>query len=56
MLRAVLESPGISVCDLVEILAAERGAVERNLAAMEREGFLCRTGDRYQVVADTQKG
>jgi len=56
LLRAVLESPGVSAGHLAETLAAEQGAVERNLAAMEHEGFLCRTGERYQVVDNTKKG
>lgn len=52
LLRAVMASPGISAADLAEKLEAEQGDVERNLADMEREGFLCRTGSSYQ----TKKG
>jgi A/G-specific adenine glycosylase len=44
MLRAVMEQPGITAKALAELLGAEPEAVGRNLAAMEREGFLCKQG------------
>ena len=56
LLRAVLASPGSSAAELAGQLGAEPGDVERNLADMEREGFLCRTDSRYLVQGTTKKG
>ncbi|QEM70279.1 A/G-specific adenine glycosylase [Geobacter sp. FeAm09] len=44
MLRAVMVHPGITAEGLAELLGAETEAVQSNLAAMEREGFLCKQG------------
>jgi A/G-specific adenine glycosylase len=56
LLRTVMAGPGMTAVELAGQLAAEQGDVERNLADMEREGFLCRTGSRYQVCGGTKKG
>ena len=56
LLRAVIASPGISADKLAEGLGADRGDIERNLADMEREGFLSMSGSRYRVSEDTKKG
>ena len=56
LLRAVMANPGISAAELAGQLGAERGAVERNLADMEQEGFLCRTGSKYLLRGCTKKG
>jgi len=56
LLRAVMAGPGTSAAELAAQLEAEQGDVERNLADMEREGFLCRTDGRYLVRDSTKKG
>ena len=56
LLRAVMAGPGFTASELAGQLGAEQGDVERNLADMEREGFLCRTGSRYLVCEGTKKG
>jgi len=56
LLRAVMAGPGFTAAELAGQLGAEQGDVERNLADMEREGFLCRTGSRYLVCEGTKKG
>ncbi|KAB0667745.1 A/G-specific adenine glycosylase [Oryzomonas japonica] len=45
MLRAVMENPGITAKALAELLGAELEAVQSNLEAMQREGFLCKQGE-----------
>jgi A/G-specific adenine glycosylase len=44
ILRSVMEQPGITAEALAELLGAEPETVKRNLAAMEREGFLVKQG------------
>lgn len=44
MLRAVMEHPGITAMALAELLGAGQEAVQSNLEAMQREGFLCKQG------------
>ena len=56
LLRAVMAGPGFTAAELAGQLGSEQGDVERNLADMEREGFLCRTGGRYLVRGTTKKG
>jgi A/G-specific adenine glycosylase len=56
LLRAVIANPGISAGELAGELGAEKGDVTRNLADMEREGFLCRTRSRYMVPGTTKRG
>jgi DNA-binding MarR family transcriptional regulator len=51
-----MAGPGISAAELALQLGVEQGDVERNLADLEREGFLCRTGGLYQVRSATKKG
>jgi A/G-specific adenine glycosylase len=56
LLRAVMANPGSTAAALAGLLGAVQVDVERNLADMEREGFLCRTGGRYLVRGSTKKG
>jgi A/G-specific adenine glycosylase len=56
LLRAVMTNPGSTAAELAGVLGTEQGAAERNLADMEREGFLCQTGSRYLVCDSTKKG
>ena len=56
LLRAVISSPGISAAELADQLEVLRCDVERNLAAMEQEGFLYQTNSRYAVSDGTKKG
>ena len=56
LLRAVMAGPGFTAAELAGQLGVEQVDVERNLADMEREGFLCRTGGRYLVRGTTKKG
>jgi A/G-specific adenine glycosylase len=56
LLRAVIASPGISAVELTNQLEAEQQGVERNLAAMEQEGFLYQLNGRYMVCGSTKKG
>jgi A/G-specific adenine glycosylase len=56
LLRSVIAGPGISAVGLAEQLEAGQGDVERNLADMEREGFLRQTNGRYRVGDSTKKG
>jgi A/G-specific adenine glycosylase len=56
LLRAVIASPGISAAELADQFEAEQREVERNLADMEQEGFLCQVDGRYRVRDGTKKG
>jgi A/G-specific adenine glycosylase len=56
LLRSVMAGPGIYAAELADQLCVVQGDVERNLAAMEREGFLCQTSGRYMVPGATKKG
>jgi A/G-specific adenine glycosylase len=56
LLRTVIASPGISAMELTGLLGAEQRDVERNLADMEREGFLYQTENRYVVCDGTKRG
>jgi A/G-specific adenine glycosylase len=56
LLRAVIATPGISGIELAEQLGAELENVARNLADMEREGFLSQISSRYKVSDVTKKG
>jgi len=51
MLRAILEQPGITPGQLAKLLECERQALEKNLPALEREGFVMRRGRGYSVKA-----
>jgi A/G-specific adenine glycosylase len=55
LLQAVLEKPGISAVELAAQSGCGQEALERNLADLEREGFLSQTNGRYSV-SDTKKG
>jgi len=56
LLRAVIAVPGTSAMELAGLLGAEQADVERNLADMEREGFLSRANSSYSVCDGTKKG
>jgi A/G-specific adenine glycosylase len=56
LLRAVISNTGITAAELTAQLGAEQEDVERNLAGMEREGFLFQENNRYRVCTDTKKG
>jgi A/G-specific adenine glycosylase len=56
LLRAVIATPGISGCELAKQLGAEIENVDRNLAAMVREGFLSQIHSRYKVSDGAKKG
>ncbi len=49
MLRALMEQPGLTARDLAERLASEPAALERNLDALQQEGFLERRGGEYVI-------
>ncbi|ABL01079.1 HhH-GPD family protein [Pelobacter propionicus] len=56
MLRAVMECPGILPDELAKVLEAERGAVEKNLQALAREGFVEQRGDGFGIRTCTSPG
>lgn len=56
LLRSVIANPGISAEGLAEQLEAEQQGVEKNLAAMEREGFISQSDSRYMVCGSKKKG
>lgn len=49
ILRAVMAQPGITAKELAERLGAELAAVQQNIEAMEREGFLCKRGKGMEI-------
>jgi A/G-specific adenine glycosylase len=49
MLRTIMDRPGVTADMLVGLLAVERGAVERNLVALAREGFVEQRGDGFGI-------
>jgi A/G-specific adenine glycosylase len=56
LLRAVLANPGSTVTELVEQLGGELADIGRNLADMEREGFITQSEYGYMVCGSTKKG
>lgn len=56
LLREIVTEPGISPEKLLTMLAAEQEAVERNLGALEREGFLVKCGCGYRVAGEKNEG
>jgi DNA-binding transcriptional regulator YhcF (GntR family) len=52
----VIASQGISAEELAIRLEVEQHSVERNLAAMEREGFLYQENSGYMVRGSKKKG
>lgn len=56
MLRALLDNPGISLRSLSLLLGTGHEILEKNLAALEREGFLERIKKGFVVKSTTQKG
>ncbi len=56
LLRAVIAGPGGTAAELAERLGAQAGDVDRNLAAMVREGFLHLLDNRYAICGNTKKG
>jgi A/G-specific adenine glycosylase len=53
ILREVLGQAGITLKQLQLMLQVLPGAVERNLAALEREGFLIKHGRSYRIADST---
>ena len=49
LLRAVIAGQGGTAAELAGQLGVEREDVERNLADMEQEGFLCQVNSRYTI-------
>lgn len=49
MLREIMKQPGITLRQLAELLACERGALENNLQALEREGFTEKRGRGFML-------
>lgn len=56
MLREIMVTPGITPGKLLTILAADQEAVERNLDALQREGFLVKRGRGYWVAGEKKEG
>ena len=56
LLRAVIAGQGSSVAELAVLLGAEQEDVQRNLADMEREGFLCQINCGYRIPDTEEKG
>jgi A/G-specific adenine glycosylase len=56
LLRAILANSGISAVELADLVGGELSKVERNLADMEREGFLQQTNSRYMAGDSSKKG
>ena len=56
LLRAVIANPETSAVELAGGLGADHGNVERNLADLEREGFLCQVNGRYIISDKITKG
>ncbi len=52
MLREVMRQPHITLKELIDVLPAERETVQRNLEAMQREGFLAKRGRGYCVTGE----
>ncbi|MFZ2950247.1 MAG: A/G-specific adenine glycosylase [Desulfuromonadaceae bacterium] len=56
LLREIMAKPGITPEKLLAILAAEQETVERNLEALQREGFLVKRGSGYSVAGEKKRG
>lgn len=56
LLREIVMEPGISPEKLQAMLDAGQEAVERNLEALEREGFLVKRGSGYGVAGKKNEG
>jgi A/G-specific adenine glycosylase len=56
MLREIMVTPGITSGKLLTMLAADQEAVERNLEALQREGFLVKQGCGYRVAGEKKEG
>ena len=52
MLREVMRQQHITLKELIDVLPAERETVQRNLEAMQREGFLAKRGRGYCVTGE----
>ncbi|HEX9024099.1 MAG TPA: helix-turn-helix domain-containing protein, partial [Geobacteraceae bacterium] len=51
LLRALMELPGLTARDLADRLGSEQATLERNLEALQREGFLDTRGAGYVITA-----
>jgi A/G-specific adenine glycosylase len=56
LLREIMARPQVSLKELVETLAAEPEAVNINLEAMQREGFLIKQGQGYCISGEKTGG
>jgi A/G-specific adenine glycosylase len=56
LLQTVMAAPGVSDVRLAEQLGAEQKDVDRNLADLEKEGFLLRVNNVYLLQDGTKKG
>lgn len=56
ILREVMKRPHISLTELAAALASGREAVQGNLEAMEREGFLEKRGRGYSISGENKRG
>jgi A/G-specific adenine glycosylase len=56
MLRSIMELPGMTLKGLAQRLGAEPDALEMNLGALEREGFIERQGKGYTLQGAQKKG
>ena len=56
LLRCIIAHPGISFAELSLQSEAEGQDVQRNLADLQREGFILGDENRYSVRDDTKKG
>jgi len=49
ILKAILEQPGVTARNLTSFIECETAAMEKNLLALEREGFLQKRGRGFEV-------
>jgi len=52
ILREIMKQPGIALVSLLTMLVAKREAVELNLVALQREGFLIETESGFRVAGE----
>jgi A/G-specific adenine glycosylase len=56
LLRALIANPGSTVTELIELLGGKPGDIKKNLANMEREGFINKIDNGYMVCGSLKKG
>ena len=47
--KAILADPEVTEAKIVAALGADGDAVRNNLAQMEKEGFICREGNKLTI-------